>query len=356
MANYYMHTANFGSIINQLAGDTIPVKPTIPVGRANSSTGSLLPSADTAAPTRRPIILKPRVVKTAEVDTICHICPKGEPISLSKALTESDSHPALLPEAMLYGKSDFANLHKVVTPVFIETTTKFSGKSINFPLEKTIENQSPFSEWVFLPIVALLFLVAIIRIAYGKYLLLLFQGFSQLFYAEKIFQEKSVFAQRANMFLDMLYFFSIPYIVLFTANYFDASILSGINPFLTLLLILLAFFSLRIFRFLSIKTIGYISNQWDDINLLYFNQLLYLRIIGLINVPILFFLAYTNGTIHKFILFAALFLLCLSLILRSFRMIQVFIKKGFSIFYFLLYLCALEIIPLLILVKEANRW
>jgi hypothetical protein len=165
-----------------------------------------------------------------------------------------------------------------------------------------------------------------------------------------------MFAQRANMFLDLLYFFSLPYIVLFTANYFDTSILSSINPFLALLIILLAFFSLRIFRFITIKSIGYISGQWDDVNLLYFNQLLFLRIIGLINVPVLFFLAYTDGTTHKIILLIALSLLCLSLILRSLRMFQVFIKKGFSIFYFLLYLCALEIIPLLILIKEANRW
>ncbi len=355
MANYYLYTANFGSNIYQL-GDTIPVKPTISVETVSSSTGDSLPVVDRVVHTIKPVAFRPRVIKATEVDTVCHICPKGEPISLLQVLTESYNSQTLLPEATLYGKADFAKLHKDVTPVFIETTANTSSKAHYYPYEKNFESKSSFSEWVFLPIVALLFLVAVIRIAYGKYLLLLFQGFSHLFYAEKIFQEKSMFAQRANMFLDLLYFFSLPYIVLFTANYFDTSILSSINPFLALLIILLAFFSLRIFRFITIKSIGYISGQWDDVNLLYFNQLLFLRIIGLINVPVLFFLAYTDGTTHKIILLIALSLLCLSLILRSLRMFQVFIKKGFSIFYFLLYLCALEIIPLLILIKEANRW
>lgn len=356
MANYYQHTVNFGSNTYQLLGDTIPVKPTTSIDTARSSVSNTLPEGDTVIHIAKPAAFRPRVVKASEVDTVCHICPKGEPVSLLQVLTESYNSQSILSEATLYDEADFAKLHKVATPVFIETTSKTSSKAENYPYEKMVENKSSFSEWVFLPIVALVLLMAVVRIAYGKYLILLFQGASHLFYAEKIFQEKSMFAQRANMFLDILYFFSLPYIVLFTANYFEKSILSSINPFLALLFMLLAFFSLRIFRFISIKSIGYVSDQRDDVNLLYFNQLLYLRIIGLVNVPVLFFLAYTEGTTHKFILFFALSLLILSLIFRSFRMFQVFIKKGFSIIYFLLYLCALEIIPLLILIKEANRW
>jgi len=42
------------------------------------------------------------------------------------------------------------------------------------------------------------------------------------------------------------------------------------------------------------------------------------------------------------------------MIFRMIRTIKVFIDNGLSIFYFILYLCALEIVPLLVIWKEVQ--
>jgi len=75
-------------------------------------------------------------------------------------------------------------------------------------------------------------------------------------------------------------------------------------------------------------------------------------VFGVVAVPFVFIMAYGKGIPQSISFYALASLFIIMLILRFFRSLKVFLNKGFSIFYFILYLCALEIIPVLIVFKE----
>ena len=73
--------------------------------------------------------------------------------------------------------------------------------------------------------------------------------------------------------------------------------------------------------------------------------------IGIVLLPIISILPYVPDSIAPWVFYAGFFVIILLYILRIFRGLQISFKNRLSIFYLILYLCALEIMPTLILFK-----
>jgi hypothetical protein len=108
----------------------------------------------------------------------------------------------------------------------------------------------------------------------------------------------------------------------------------------------------RFFRYVSLKTLGFLTKQTTEFSNIYFNQLLYPRVAGVFIVPMLILFNYTNNLFQEIMYYVIITTAFIYIFFRVFRTLQVFLFKGFSIFYLILYLCALEIIPVLIIFKE----
>ena len=80
-----------------------------------------------------------------------------------------------------------------------------------------------------------------------------------------------------------------------------------------------------------------------------FLMLFFLCGIGLLFVSIL--LIYSNNNLIDTLIIAGFVWVGITLILALYKMIQIFFHKEYSIFYLLLYLCVLEIMPVLVLAK-----
>ena len=79
-----------------------------------------------------------------------------------------------------------------------------------------------------------------------------------------------------------------------------------------------------------------------------YNMFLYNRIIGLIIFPAVAIMPYIAATVTPFIVFAVI---AISYLLKIWRIFQIINDQNVSFFYFILYLCTLEILPLLLLIK-----
>jgi hypothetical protein len=286
----------------------------------------------------------------AQTDTTCHICPKGYPTPLYLSLENVAQTASYTPENLL-DQEYYKTIKRLEVPVYFELQPSKLIKG-EYPIVKQMRDEGPVSDWILFPILGLLLMMAIIRITFSRYLVSLLQGVVHLFHSEKVYEEKSVLGQSANFFLDCLFFLASPILAVYTITHLNPSLTTEIGSYWLALYIFLGLLGLRLFRFISIKTLAFISDKRESLNLLYFNLLLYPRILGLVIVPLVFLLAFTENNSHSIVLFFTLSLVAIALAMRSFRSLQVFVKKGFSIFYFLLYLCALEIVPLLILFKE----
>ena len=75
------------------------------------------------------------------------------------------------------------------------------------------------------------------------------------------------------------------------------------------------------------------------------------RFSGLILLVIVILIIYTHLLPVKLLIFSGFFILALMYMIRVIRLFLIFINRNISIFYLILYLCSLEILPVLILLK-----
>jgi hypothetical protein len=96
---------------------------------------------------------------------------------------------------------------------------------------------------------------------------------------------------------------------------------------------------------------GQISGQTDLFKEYLFNISSFYRLTAIIIAPLNFMVSYLNIIPENIIVVSTASVAGILLLMRELRLIQLFIRGRFSIFYLILYLCALEIGPLLIFVK-----
>lgn len=126
-------------------------------------------------------------------------------------------------------------------------------------------------------------------------------------------------------------------------NWSDSQLLIG------LILAFVIGYSLRV---LFQKLIGYIFEISEEMNIYVFQLLLTAKILGILLIPFTVLLYFGEGDYLNTILYLSIFLILVSLLLKYLRsgfLFKAFI--GFSKFHFILYLCASEILPFLILLK-----
>jgi hypothetical protein len=81
---------------------------------------------------------------------------------------------------------------------------------------------------------------------------------------------------------------------------------------------------------------------------------LFNNITGLFILPFVAAIPFTGPDIALYLEYTVIFIFCVSYLLRICRIFQIIRTQNVSIFYFILYLCALEILPLLLLVKTCK--
>jgi hypothetical protein len=79
------------------------------------------------------------------------------------------------------------------------------------------------------------------------------------------------------------------------------------------------------------------------------------RFVSILLLAIVIMLAYTAVLPEKFLLGAGITILVLFYLLRTFRLFLIFLRRKISVLYLILYLCALEILPVLILIRYFNQ-
>jgi hypothetical protein len=86
------------------------------------------------------------------------------------------------------------------------------------------------------------------------------------------------------------------------------------------------------------------------------NIFLFNKIFGLIVFPLLVAHPFIDIKFRFIFIYAGIIIFVLLFILRIFRGIVISVKNKFSIFYIILYLCTLEILPVLIFYKLYNSY
>ena len=195
-----------------------------------------------------------------------------------------------------------------------------------------------------------LFLLAFIKYNFGKNLSGTFQSFISYRQSQRMLEERRESDRHAAFLSNILFTLIAGIFISLALPFFGVSLLWE-NYTLSVLFFSLATGWLYFLKSLIWRALGVIFLVQSLVKTYIYNMYLFNRNIGLMIFPLVALIPYVNATIMPYIVYIVIAVVVLSYILKFWRFFEIIHAQNVSVFYFLLYLCTLEILPLLLLVK-----
>jgi hypothetical protein len=211
------------------------------------------------------------------------------------------------------------------------------------------ERQPQSKDQVFYLLVGLLFFMAAVRLLFPKYFQNTFRLFFQTTFRQKQTRDQLLQQGLGSLLLNLLFFFSGAIYIALALQHYKLTIF----PFWQLLLYsCLALFVLYLGKFLFLTFAGWVFNVKEGAQTYIFIVFLINKIIGVMLIPFILVIAFSQASLVDAAVTASLILLALLFFYRYFVSLKSF-RRDLHInpFHFFLYLCGVEIVPLLIIGK-----
>jgi len=242
----------------------------------------------------------------------------------------------------------------------IDTIKETSRPSL-FTIQKTTSDKIEPTEhsfvshdWITIHLLICIGLIAWIQIYYRNRLKQIFKAFVGARYLNQLSRDGNIFRERIAIPLLVIYFvsFSLLIYLIFTEvlekslpDISELKLFSGI-----MLIIILLFFIKNV----VITFIGNVFRNYLILSEYILTNFIFNLTIGLILIPVLIFSVYMHS---KEMVYTGLILWVLVFLYRIIRELFIGLSyQNFSLFYRILYLCTLEIVPLLVLTKLAMSY
>jgi len=241
-----------------------------------------------------------------------------------------------------------------------QTIQKDSVKHAPVAAQTKITQPSPYFEGkvrnnlnmdgLTIAIVVSLFLLAIMKVTYNKFIVQIISGLVNFQVAMRLFRERNVLFRNISIGLNAVFYINTGLFIYFILDAFSLTQLYT-QVFRNILAYGFIVFLVNNIKTLVNKTIGYIFMAQDEFAEYIHNITLFNKNIGLFLFPIIVLYPFVLDNIKPFVTYFGIVIISIILLLRFYRGFQIIMRKGISIFYLILYLCAIEILPVLIMVK-----
>jgi hypothetical protein len=207
----------------------------------------------------------------------------------------------------------------------------------------------PDKDLLFYLVVGLLLFYGLINFIYPQYFPKLFSQFSQS--SLRMLQNREQLLQNSVASLSLNISFVLSFSLMSTLLIFNSHLLP-VSFWEVYLYICLFFTSLYLGKYICLELVGYIFNSRDLIGTYVFVVFMINKVLGILLLPFIAILAFAKPVYYSIAIGAAAILTILLFLYRYlFSLTSVRNKLHISSFHFFLYLCAFEILPLLILYK-----
>jgi len=299
-------------------------------GKKNKKDKALKNEKKTESPAeaKKEKILKEQVLQETPV------IAKAAPVEIKKPPVPAKAHTTTLPaDRTIYSESIFKNnlLHS----------------SRIDPIVKHVENR----DWTLGILIAVFSLLAILNTLYRKRMRLLFNALTSNRFVNQLMREENPLSQRASIFLSILYVFSFSLFAFKLHSYYQLNLIQqhGFAQFVILLFCVLVFYFLKI---LIHRLLGVILKIEKETNEYVFNLFLSNQFVGLALIPVSVALLFYNYSSPANLFSAGLVLIIASFAYRTVRGLRMAVSNNsIAKSYLFIYLCTLEILPLVVLAK-----
>lgn len=220
-------------------------------------------------------------------------------------------------------------------------------------LEIVYRNQ-PIPNWIIILLVLIFALLAAIKAEFGHSTGKLIAAMFNRTALSKLYSEKvasTIF--NVNIFLDLLFYINLSFLAYFFSCTYELFEINGLLLYLMILISLTVFIEAKMFLY---KMIGNVFNGRVATNELLFCLFSGNRVSGIFLTAIVLISATMSDFAPQFILGLGIAIVLFFYINSLLKGIWIIAKKVLSVYYLILYLCTLEILPLLIVAKLVMDW
>jgi len=233
------------------------------------------------------------------------------------------------------------------TPVYKETIGPMNQSSqLIIPVTRHIQS----GEW-FLFILLLLFAtLGWFKYNFNRYLGQVLNGTVSYQVSQRLYRDQNVLFLRVSGMLNVFFIFTTAVFLYQTARYFNL-LNYAVNGLWIYLLIAAAFGTLFFIRQVSLRFIGFLFDKNEAFSEYLHNTQLYNKSMALLLLPLILGAAYMPVDLQPVFIFSGITLSISLFVLKIFRGSQIIIRNDVLILYWILYLCTLEILPLIIIYR-----
>ncbi len=235
----------------------------------------------------------------------------------------------------------------------VSNNTENNNTSVLYGTTRPGENMVPVPrepvtyDWMLGIFLFLVVLFVWIRVFYSKFFNALANALVSFQLSVKLFEERNVLQRRVSMVLDFIYVIVTTVFVFEIIEYtgFAGTGMTGIDLFLLLLNILMLYSILRIIILRMTGSLFMVTPLFSEY---IHNTFVVNKGLGILLFPVIIMAHYMPYKLIPVMLISGIVLYGTAILYKSFRAYQIIIRRDILIFYLILYLCTLEILPLLL--------
>jgi hypothetical protein len=204
--------------------------------------------------------------------------------------------------------------------------------------------------WYFIYLILLIGLFAWIRLYYGNMVIQTLQASTNFQVAVRMFNDSGLLKNQLDLILYFFYLLSMAFLLYYL------ELKTDLRPYdlhggLLCLFNFAVLAGIFLFRALLVNLTGILFHRQKIIREYLYNIFIYNKLSGMVVLPLVFLLVYTTGTMQQLIFWVTIFVLSAIVVMRIVRGVVFSYRKEVLLFYLFLYLCALEIAPLVLLYR-----
>ncbi len=247
----------------------------------------------------------------------------------------------------------FFSSRDTLQPVFLEPGQSLSGPSLNqsLPLSPTKlshASQEMHPDWLLGIILLSLVLLAWLKLFYHKFFNQTIQSLFNYQLSAKFLRDQNIFSRRVAFLLNL------NFVVVASATIYLVFGFFGIRPlrlsdFPSCLAYAGILSGLLILRYLGSRIVGHLFQKQEEFKEYLYQLLLIYKNLGIYLLAVVAGIAYMEDKLRIYLVYLAVLMFLSAYVFRIVRGIKIILNnKDVLIFYLILYLCTLEILPLLI--------
>jgi hypothetical protein len=232
----------------------------------------------------------------------------------------------------------------------IDNVSIFRGHSLKVTHHSPIINANTQSYWQGILLFILFSIYVVIRVSEPKKILKIFISVFSLQEAKQLFREEFKLTKRIALLLGIEFILIIAFLMQFTNQYFGL-ILKDYSHLQQYLFFVLVICFVYLIKFLVNYVLALISSSNELGKEYLFNVFIFCQTLGMIIFPLIVLLQLTKYP-KEWFLYPALIIYAVFYGLRIFRSFIISAtEQNVGFLYIFIYLCALEILPMLVLIK-----